>query len=420
MGLVLGSVVFYYRTEILAYSQTPRFTNQYIGINGLYNTDNLPEDIYYQISYGLTSLDTDDKPQPSPLIDSIVSQNDNKDFIVTLKPNFYWHDSKKFTNTDLPYKFDGITITPIGNNQVKFSSDAPFAPIYTLLSQPLLKKNLVGLGPYKVTSISYQDGYIKTLTLRNIKNQEPNIVYRFYSNEKDLINAFKLGEVDQIEISSLPAELTNWPKTELTQKIMTGNKYLAVFLNNSRLGSKQLRQALAYATPKSRDKNERSIGPISPGSWAYNPDVKPYEYNPEKAKELFDKNPVSSLTINIIDRNLLPIAESIRDSWKQVLNIDTKVVISNQFDTQNYDAILAYGGIPHDPDQYTFWHSTQTKTNLTQINNSRIDKLLEEGRLTFDPIERKRIYFDFQKYLLEESPAIFISYPTTYTVTRVK
>jgi len=43
---------------------------------------------------------------------------------------------------------------------------------------------------------------------------------------------------------------------------------------------------------------------------------------------------------------------------------------------------------------------------------------LEEGRQTFDTQERKRIYFDFQRYLLEESPAIFISYPTFYNITR--
>ncbi|MFA5795842.1 MAG: hypothetical protein WC885_01540, partial [Candidatus Shapirobacteria bacterium] len=77
-------------------------------------------------------------------------------------------------------------------------------------------------------------------------------------------------------------------------------------------------------------------------------------------------------------------------------------------------------GIPADPDQYTFWHSTQEKTNITHLNNSRIDKLLEEGRLTFNLQDRKKIYLDFQKFLLEESPVIFISYPTIYSVSRIK
>ena len=59
-------------------------------------------------------------------------------------------------------------------------------------------------------------------------------------------------------------------------------------------------------------------------------------------------------------------------------------------------------------------------TNITHLNNSRIDKLLEQGRQTFDQQARKQIYYDFQKYLLEESPAIFIKFPTTYNISRLK
>ncbi|MDD3998930.1 MAG: hypothetical protein PHR98_02415, partial [Candidatus Shapirobacteria bacterium] len=66
-----------------------------------------------------------------------------------------------------------------------------------------------------------------------------------------------------------------------------------------------------------------------------------------------------------------------------------------------------------------FWHSTQTKTNITKINHPPIDKLLEEGRQTFDQQERKKIYQEFQKILLEESPAIFLKYPILYTVSRI-
>nr|MBP6989849.1 peptide-binding protein [Candidatus Shapirobacteria bacterium] len=70
--------------------------------------------------------------------------------------------------------------------------------------------------------------------------------------------------------------------------------------------------------------------------------------------------------------------------------------------------------------QYLFWHSTQKKTNITKINNPRIDKLLEEGRQTFDQQERKNIYQEFQKNLLEECPAIFLKYPIVYTISRIK
>jgi len=180
-----------------------------------------------------------------------------------------------------------------------------------------------------------------------------------------------------------------------------------------------LRQALAYATEKPIDKNERALGPISPNSWAYNPNIKEYVYSQKRAKELFDKNKIETINLAVFDRRLLSVAENIKTKWKEILDIEVTVSIETQL-SSDYDAILTYASIPKDPDQYTFWHSTQTKTNITKLTDSRIDKLLEEGRQTYDSQERKKIYFDFQKFLLEESPAIFLSYPTKYHIIRVK
>ena len=65
-----------------------------------------------------------------------------------------------------------------------------------------------------------------------------------------------------------------------------------------------------------------------------------------------------------------------------------------------------------------FWHSTQTATNITGYANVKIDKLLEDGRQELDPAKRKSIYADFQRYLTEDVPAIFMYYPNSFTVTR--
>ncbi|MDD3735449.1 MAG: ABC transporter substrate-binding protein, partial [Candidatus Pacebacteria bacterium] len=56
--------------------------------------------------------------------------------------------------------------------------------------------------------------------------------------------------------------------------------------------------------------------------------------------------------------------------------------------------------------------------NITHLNNPRLDQLLEEGRITTDKEKRRQIYADFQRFLLEESPAIFIEYPTYHYVFR--
>jgi peptide/nickel transport system substrate-binding protein len=404
----------------MSFYNTPKFHTRIIGITGFYTINNLPESISNQISYGLTINSENDKPMLSPLVKSYDLQPNNTDYIFNLNPDIYWQNGKKFTAYDINYQIEGLTFTPMSDNVLKVSMQTQFSPLLSLLSKPLLKRNNVGLGDYKIASVTYQDGYLKTLKLYPNHNNKNALYYRFYSSETDLVNAYKIGNVDEIKISYLPQELAKWNKTKITQEIDTSSQYSAIFFNTKTIGSKQLRQALAYATPKTKDKGERCLGPISPTSWAYNPNIKDYNYNPTRAKELFDKNKIEKINLAVTDRRLLSTAEEIKNAWQSVLGIETTVTVENQIDLDNFETILSYGYIPHDPDQYLFWHSTQQKTNITKLDNSRIDKLLEEGRQTLDPQERKRIYQDFQRYLLEESPAIFLSYPTTFTFTRLK
>lgn len=420
IGTVLISLAIIFRKQIVNFYSSPNFQTQIIGLEGLYTTNNLPNEISNKITYGLTTISENGKPENSPLVKNISIENDNKDYIFTFNQNLNWHNGKKFTSSDVDYQISGATITPLSENQLKISLLSPFSPLLSSLSQPIFKKGLVGLGQYRVKKITYQDGYIKTLLLKSIDKNKESIEYHFYPNETDVVSAFKLGNVDQIKISSLPSELTNWKNTKITKEITTNDKYIAVFLNTQKITNKQTRQALAYATQKAKDKNERCLGPISPTSWAYNPSVKEYAFNATRAKELFTKGDITDFNLIVNNRNLLSIAEEIKNNWANILGINVSISVTSQIDTQNFDAILAYSSTTNDPDQYAFWHSTQVNTNITKLDNSRIDKLLEDGRTTFDSIERKKIYQDFQRYLLEESPAIFISYPITYNISREK
>jgi len=291
------------------------------------------------------------------------------------------------------------------------------------LEKPIFKKNLNGLGPYKVDKITFQKGYIKTLDISPLDSNLKKKRYSFYPNNRDLIWAYKLGEVDQIQNISDTQNLPSWPHTEIRPRLDTDSRYLAIFFNTQidPLINKRIRQALSYATPKTSE-NNRCLGPISPNSWAYNPSIKKYEFDVSHAKDLLEGevDPKEPFVLNLVTTvpELLEKAESIKKSWEETLGISVKVTLQSGQIDPDFEVLLAYGSIPKDPDQYSFWHSTQEKTNLTGLNNPRIDKLLEEGRLTQDPQERKRIYQDFQKFLLEESPVIFLSFPEIYTVTR--
>jgi len=100
-----------------------------------------------------------------------------------------------------------------------------------------------------------------------------------------------------------------------------------------------------------------------------------------------------------------------------ILGINLRIKISNFPDTNNFQLLLMGQSIPTDPDQYFMWHSTQA-TNFTRYKNTRIDSLLERGRQTIDTEERKSIYQEFQQFLLEDPPAVFLRYLERFSIAR--
>lgn len=417
LGLILGYLAVNYQNKIIATYQKFVTPTVKIGIEGLYTISNLPESITNQISYGLTQVSQNDKIIISPLVKDLSVNQDKNTYQFKLNPNFVWQDGKKLVSQDIKFNISGITISYPSSDTIVITSDKSFSPLESALSKPIFKNNLIGLGQYSVKEFKYKDGYINYLKLTSPKN--PSIIYHFYQNQTDLISAFKIGQVDQINLTQIPNDLESGWKVNINKDISINTRYAAIFLNTQKLNIKQLRQALAYATPKSTDKSDRCLSPISSTSWAYNPNVKEYNFNPTRAREFFEKNKIESINLSVGDRSLLTTAENIKKSWEEILKIKVNLTVG-QINTNDFDAIIHYGSIPIDPDQYIFWHSTQTKTNITKLNNPKIDKLLEDGRGTFDITERKKIYQEFQKSLLEESPVIFLSYPTVYTITRVK
>ncbi len=421
LGLVCGSFLYAKRNIIIQTVSNLSSKQNHIGLEGLYTTSRLPPEIANQISRGITTLTQNDKAVISSIVEKVEIDENNLLYTFYFKDDLYWHNGRKFRTSDVAINIAGATVINKAVNILQVSLQTPFSPLMATLSQPLFyNKSLVGIGDYKVTKTTFQDGYIKTLSLVSTTDKKDQITYHFYGNSTDLMNAFKLGEVNQISTTLLDNQTASWSKLKINPSVST-KQYLGIFLNTNKLGSKTLRQALAYATPKNDDNNKRCLSPIAPNSWAYNPQVKPYNYNPTRAKELLDKEHPKQIKLSLTDRQLLATAEIIKKSWQDNLGITVELSIENQSpDLNEYDAILTYGSIPNDPDQYAFWHSTQSITNITHLNNSRIDKLLEEGRLSPNQAERKQIYSDFQKFLLEESPAIFLEFPTSYNISRIK
>lgn len=382
-----------------------------IGITGRFLVSNLPQSVVSYIGEGLTKVDSEGNLQPG-LAESWENKDDGKTWIFHLASDKLWQDGKKVDATTINYNFEDVTVEKPDAQTLIFKLSSAFSPFPTVVTKPAFKKGLLGTGDWKVTKLSLAGSYVEKLVIQNDDGDRK--IFKFYPTEERTKLAFKLGNVDFIWDLIEVAPFDNWTTAQVKEKTNL-DRYVAVFFNtqSGAVADKALRQALSYAIDKDTLGSVRALGPINPQSWAYNPQIKPYDYDVARAKDLIKNEPEVKLITTPV---LLPIAEQIEKYWSAV-GVKTTVQVTSSL-PEEYDAFLAIYDIPVDPDQYALWHSTQVATNISHYTSPRIDKLLEDGRLEQSREKRREIYLDFQRFLLEDAPAVFLYHPVSYNVTR--
>lgn len=389
-----------------------------IGIVGRYRLENLPDSLLTLIGNGLTTINDDATVAPD-LADSWQTPDGGQTWIFKLKENIFWQDGERVTSKSINYQFSDAKIEYPDVSTIVFTLESPFAPFPFVVAKPTFRKGLLGTGEWRVVKATVSGGFIQRLVMVN-KNGDRKI-FKFYPTEERAKLGFKLGEIDILQDIFNAKPFEEWGVSKVEKEVGTG-RYVAIFFNtqDKLLAEKSLRQALSYATRKDGFDGPRAISPISPSSWAFNPQVKPYSYDAVRAKELVDdlaKELKENLTVNVVTSPaLLSVAESISRDW-QAVGVKGSVQVFSGVPSE-YQALLAIFDVPTDPDQYSIWHSTQTSSNISRYQSPRIDKLLEDGRVELNLEERKKIYLDFQRFLVEDSPAAFLYHPTTYVVRR--
>lgn len=413
LSIILGISTFFvfnYMAKFIA----PQ--NEIIGLVGRYHSDTLPQEVLQEISLGLTKIGENKQPLPA-IAREWYSDNQGKTWTFKINKDLKWQDGTAVTSQNIVYEFSDVKTTTPDDETIIFNIENSFSPFPSIVSKPVYKKGLIGVGDYKVEKITFSSQYVKEIVLKNKNGKKKT--YRFFPTTESLKTAFKLGKIDIIDDLLDPEPFDDW-STASVKKRVEKNQVVTLFFNTKSqfLSEKEVRQALFYAIDKN-SLGERAYSPIQPNSWAYNPQVKSYEYDIEKAKKMLSDilKDDKSVKINLVSSpSLISIAQKIVDDWKKI-GIETTLLISSIIPTE-YDAFLTIYDIPPDPDQYSLWHTTQISTNISKYSNPRIDKLLEDGRSVIDMEERKKIYIDFQRFLLEDLPAGFIVHPVYYTVTR--
>jgi len=391
-------------------SRLPQAKSAYrVGLIGQYTTSQLPSIILNKINSGLTTFNDQMEAVPN-LAEKWTVDSSNNAYTFELKPDLKWSDGKPVELKDIKISIPGVSIELSEPRSLVFKLPSKFSPFPSLLNFPLISSKGKVIGDYEIKIKQKSSGIVTQITLESATRK---FIFNFYSTAKQSIAAYKLGHVDYVSDipSSLGEDLGAFGKIK---KTVNPNQVVLVIFNQNdpNLKDKNTRQGIAYALKDKSFGETPALTTINPLSWSYNQLVKTYPYNPQRTKELI-KSPI---TLELSTHpELLSLAEKFKTQIESdLIKINIKVVTSTP---EQFQLFFTTFNIPSDPDQYQYWHSTQAG-NIGKSNDEKIDKLLEDGRTTFDQTSRKPIYLDFQKTFSEELPALVLFHPSFNNLAR--
>lgn len=454
--------------------------------------DSASHSVAGMIFNGLVKYDTD----LSVIGDLAESWEISKDGLVItfhLRKNVKWADGVEFNAEDVLYGYKTIIDekTPTAYSEdfrqvkkaevpdkytFKVTYEKPFAPALTswgnlvVLPRHLLEgkdivksefgRDPVGLGPYKLSKwVAGQE--LALDSYRDYFEGRPYIdryIYRVIPDSATMFLELQAGGVDMMGLT--PIQYTKQTDTDFFRKNFQKFRFptfaythMAFNLKHPWFKDKRIRQAMAYAIDKSElvdvvlfGLGSPATGPYVPNTWPYNPEVKKYGYDPEKARQLLKEAGWEDTDGDgILDKDGRPFKFTIRTNMGNSLRKNTATIIQwrlakigikaeieaiewstfvNEFiDKRRFEAVLLGWSIGLDPDQYDIWHSSKTKEkefNFVGYNNPEVDALLEKGRRTFDINERKKAYFRIQEILADELPYLFLYVPDATPIVHAR
>ncbi len=404
-------------------STFPFIQRETIGIAGTFTINNLPHSILQTVSRGLTSVSPDGIVKPD--IAGAWKIGDNgKEYVFFLRRDIYFSDGTHLTSKDINYNFSDASITRLDDYTIKFKLKDVYSPFLVTVSRPIFKKNFVGVGEFSINSVKLNGDFVTSISLSNKGAVKKVIKYQFFPTEASVKTAFVMGEVSKImnihDTSFKKAKLGSF-NSVVMEKTLNDQQLITLFYNTQDkvLSEKKVREALSYAVPDDFPLGKRNSSPFSPNSWAYQErDMQLQDI--EHAKNLLaaSESATGSSNQKFVIKTLpqyKKTAEILKSNFNKIgvsVSIEAVETIPSSFQMFLGDINLA-----KDPDQYVLWHSEQD-SNISKYKNLRIDKLLEDGRKTVDLGTRKKIYSDFEKYILDDPPASFLYLPYAYEISR--
>jgi peptide/nickel transport system substrate-binding protein len=317
--------------------------------------------------------------------------------------------------------------------------------------------NPIGTGPFEFESAQGMDEFVLTRFddyYGGAPDLEPagaacvaTAVFRVIPEASTRVAALLAGEVDIIQ--EVPAELADTLAQNEGIQLKTGPGtrplWMELNVNRAPFDDAKVRQALNYAVDKELLAEElyggRAVvlpGVLSPYNNYADPDLMPYAYDPDMALALLQEagwNAASEdgiLTKDgqpfafVIDTQEVTrqIAEAVASQLRDI-GIDAGVriweysVVQPMLLAGERQAYMGdWGDSAFDPVGHmeAKWHGfvegqPYGRGNFSTYDNPRVNELIVAGETEADPEMRKEAYYEAQRILYDDAPAVFLVLP---------
>lgn len=163
---------------------------------------------------------------------------------------------------------------------------------------------------------------------------------------------------------------------------------------------------------------------VMPSSMLGGKTIKPYEYDPEKAKHMLKQSGIKNFKISLASRDgysggiFTNILKYILEDLKAVgLNISVTDVSTNEFIGKKIYAshdIFISRWIGDNGDQDNFLEplfNPNSTSNFSSYNNSEIIELMAQAKKVLNPAKRLEIYCKISEMLHQEAPWVYLFHP---------
>jgi len=416
--------------------------------------------------------------EPALATDWTISE-DGLTYIFNLREGVSFHDGTPFNAEAVKFNFDRMldeshpfastgpfplafffssvdSVDVVDDLTVRFTLNEAFAPFMSNLASPTglivspaaveqygadYGRHPVGTGPFKFEEWQSNTRVIASRNEAYWDGAAPleAVIFRPITDANTRVAEMLSGGIDVL-LETPPDNVAQFRDDQSFQVVEAVGPHVWYVMLNAKEGpfaDKRVRQAVNYAVNKEslvtdvlQGTAEVSAGPIPPAfNWAYNDDVAPYAYDPDKARELLAEAGAegASLTFLVTEGGSgmldpVPMGTAIQADLAAVgLDVEIQTYEWNTFLSEVNPGLEGKADMAEmawmtsDPDTLPFLtlrtaaFPDQGGFNSSYYSNPEVDALLDQARVSTDPAERGDLYRQVQQIVHEDAPWLFVA-----------